>query len=128
MITMSHPNATGIVNSEELGIERTYLAQDRTMLAWVRTATSLITFGFSIHTFMGQRGVATHRWLGPTDVSIVMISIGLFSLLLATIQHRSDRRRLRAVVPTVPYSPAAALACLIALLGFLALVSVMFRN
>jgi putative membrane protein len=37
--------------SDELGIDRTRLAHDRTMLAWVRTATSLITFGFSIHTF-----------------------------------------------------------------------------
>jgi inner membrane protein YidH len=31
-----------------LAIERTRLASERTMMEWVRTATSLISFGFTI--------------------------------------------------------------------------------
>ena len=31
-----------------LAFERTRIASERTMMAWITTATSLITFGFSI--------------------------------------------------------------------------------
>ena len=40
------PNA-----STDLGVERTRLVTERTMMAWVRTATSLMTFGFAIQQF-----------------------------------------------------------------------------
>ena len=121
----AHAGEPGI--SEELGFERTRLAQDRTMLAWVRTATSLITFGFSIYNFLGKQNDGGRRWIGPSGIAIVMISIGLVALLLATLQHRTDRRQLQYLVPGIPYSSAAALAGLIAILGFFALISVVLR-
>ena len=34
-----------------LALERTYLANERTLMAWIRTATSLITFGFTLYKF-----------------------------------------------------------------------------
>jgi uncharacterized membrane protein YidH (DUF202 family) len=34
--------------SAKLSLQRTVLSHERTMLAWVRTSTSLITFGFGI--------------------------------------------------------------------------------
>ena len=35
----------------KLALDRTWLAHERTMLAWVRTAASLISFGFTIYKF-----------------------------------------------------------------------------
>ncbi|BBX71585.1 YidH family protein [Mycolicibacterium psychrotolerans] len=32
-----------------LAAKRTHLAEERTLMAWVRTATSLIAFGFTIY-------------------------------------------------------------------------------
>jgi uncharacterized membrane protein YidH (DUF202 family) len=32
---------------DEMAFDRTRVAYDRTMMAWIGTATSLITFGFS---------------------------------------------------------------------------------
>ena len=37
--------------SSKLSLQRTVLSHERTMLAWVRTSTSLITFGFGIQQF-----------------------------------------------------------------------------
>ena len=34
-----------------LALDRTHLAHERTLMAWVRTATSLISFGFTIYKF-----------------------------------------------------------------------------
>jgi putative membrane protein len=41
-----------IDRSTKLAFDRTYLAEERTILAWIRTATSLITFGFAIFSFL----------------------------------------------------------------------------
>jgi len=115
--------------STQLAFDRTRLAYDRTMLAWVRTATSLITFGFSIYKFFDIETRGHHSGLiGPREFAIIMITIGLVSLLLATIQHRGDRNRLRAASPDVPRSGAAVVAALIAVLGIIALAAVLLRQ
>jgi putative membrane protein len=119
--------------STKLALDRTRLAHDRTLLAWVRTATSLISFGFTIYKFfqyLREKGeVSPERYLiGPREFALVMISIGLFALLIATLQHRRDMRTLREEHPGVPRSLATVLAALISGLGILALISVIFRH
>jgi putative membrane protein len=56
-----------------------------------------------------------------------MIVIGLTSLVFATVEHRRSMKTLRAAFGEVPYSLAALVAGLIAILGILGLVSVLFR-
>jgi putative membrane protein len=98
------------------------------MLAWVRTATSLITFGFSFYKFFELDVKSAPRSvIGPREFALIMISIGLFSLLVATVHHRQERTALKKMDPEVPRSQAAALAGLIALLGILVLAAVLFR-
>jgi putative membrane protein len=115
-----------------LATDRTRLAHDRTLMAWVRTATSLISFGFTIYKFFQylqqQNAVSHDRLLGPREYALVMISVGIVALLLATIQHRRDMRALRALHPEVPYSLVTVLAALISLLGLAALLAVIFRQ
>jgi uncharacterized membrane protein YidH (DUF202 family) len=40
-----------------LDLERTHIAYEQSMMSWIRTATSLITFGFTIYKFF-QSGTA----------------------------------------------------------------------
>ena len=114
-----------------LAFDRTRLAYDRTMLAWVRTAASLISFGFTIYKFFQieiNKGEPRPRLIGPREFALMMIGIGLFSLLLSTIQHRRDRAAMLALDPDVPRSMAGMLAGLIALLGIVAFVAVILRQ
>jgi Domain of unknown function (DUF202) len=67
-----------------LAVDRTHLAYKRTMLSWVRTATALITFGFSIQQFF-------RITKGESPEKLAMIVIGLVALLLATWGHRVAR-------------------------------------
>ena len=58
------------------------------MLAWVRTATTLITFGFSIQQFFRiarQVAAASKGLIGPDVFGLTMIIIGLLALLLAVL-------------------------------------------
>jgi uncharacterized membrane protein YidH (DUF202 family) len=61
-------------------------------MAWVRTATSLISFGFTIYKFFQylqeRQTNVEERLLGPRGYALVMITIGIVALVLATLQHR----------------------------------------
>lgn len=134
-MTMDTPSAADLPPATKLAVERTRLAHERTLMAWVRTATSLISFGFTIYKFFqylreGQPTVAAVAQIGPRGFGLIMISIGLAALALATADHVRNMRSLRRAYggELVPYSRAAATAALIALLGLLGLLSVLFRK
>lgn len=119
-------------SSTDLAADRTRLAYDRNLLAWIRTAISLITFGFSIYKFfqleLARSQPRPERLIGPTHFALLMIVIGLVSLVLATLEHHQDLKALHAQ-HTVKRRPLATiLAGLVALLGVMALLAVMFRQ
>ena len=98
-------------------------------MAWIRTCTSLITFGFTIFKFFQYLATDKHREtvVSPWVVGMVMILIGLTGLMLAWIQHRQEMKALQAQVGATPYSIAGIMAAFIAGLGVLALVVVGLR-
>jgi len=116
--------------STDLAVDRTRLAHDRTLMAWVRTSASLISFGFTIYKFfqyMREQGQAiADRAFGPPQFALFLITIGLISLLLATIQHRHEVRVMRAHYAHVPYSLATVVGGLVAILGVVTFVAVFF--
>jgi putative membrane protein len=72
---------------------RTRLAIERTLMAWVRTATALIGFGFTIVQFferfadMESVSAAT-RPLAPRYLGLALIAAGVLGLALALWQYR----------------------------------------
>ena len=115
--------------STRLAVQRTRLASERTLMAWIRTSTSLITFGFTIFKFFQYLASNEHRHtvVSPWIVGMAMIVIGLVALILAWVQHRQEMKALKVDVPDMPYSIAGAMAIMIAGLGVLALAIVAFR-
>jgi putative membrane protein len=80
--------------SNELARERSRQAADRTLMAWVRTALSLIGFGFGVSQFrdiLVRAELVARR--PPDHVSLTMyfglafIAVGVLGLLAATVQH-----------------------------------------
>jgi len=129
---MENDTPTNSLNSNQMAMDRTRLAHERTLMAWVRTATSLISFGFTIYKFFqylqDKNQAPADRILGPREFALIMIGIGLLALLFATFQHRRDMLTLRAQYPGVPYSLATVLAGLLSILGIVAFVAVVFRQ
>jgi putative membrane protein len=115
-----------------LAVDRTRLAYERTLMAWIRTATTLITFGFTLQKlFQVQEteGVATRvRLLGPHNLALLMIGIGLVALVIATLEHRRDLNALKADYRDIPTSLARVLAALVSVLGILAFISALLRQ
>ena len=118
--------------STDLAVDRTRLAHERTLMAWVRTSASLISFGFTIYKFFqymrDQGRTVEDRLLGPPQFAMFLIAIGLVVLVLATIQHRRDMRAMRKLYPIIPYSMATVVAGLVAILGALTFGAVLLRQ
>ena len=124
-------NRADLPAATRLAVDRTRLAYERTLMAWTRTATSLISFGFTIYKFFQylreDRPLADTGLLGPRGFALMMIAIGLTALVFATVEHRHSMTTLRAEYGTAPFSLAALVAGLIAILGVVGLLSVLFH-
>lgn len=115
----------------KLAIERTRAACDRTMMAWIRTGTSLISFGFAIFKFFElelPHGAQVKHLVGTREFALIMVVVGMLSLLMGTIEYRENIQALKKLDPDIPRSLAGVLAGLIFLLGTLALILVILRQ
>jgi putative membrane protein len=116
----------------QLAIERTRVAYDRTLMAWVRTATSLITFGFAVYKyFQLERPVGAPRTqlIGPREFALILIVIGLISLLVATWEHWENYAALKKLYSGIPRGVLTRMvAGLVAILGLLGLAAVILRE
>lgn len=124
------PSAPGLDQSTKLAFDRTWVAYERTMLAWVRTATSLITFGFSIYKFfqiLREDSPGANYLIGARQFGILLVTIGLASLGLATLEYRQNIRALGPEYQVRPRSLAVIVAALLSILGVVAMSVMIFR-
>jgi putative membrane protein len=123
---MVQPDASPISN--QMAADRTWMAHERTLMAWIRTATSMISFGFTIYKFFEGRPPNPHTLLTSRDFAILMIGFGLIALTLATIQHVIEIRSIGNLTTRKRRSIALVLSTLLAVLGSVAFVSAVFRE
>jgi putative membrane protein len=126
-------STTSLDAGTRLAIDRTRLAYERTLMAWVRTSVSLISFGFTIYKFfqfeLGDRAPVPGQLVGPREFALALITVGLASLLLATIEHRHTMRDLRARYgDIIPRSTATLVGGLFSVVGLVTLVVVLLRR
>jgi putative membrane protein len=122
---------TELKTSDILALDRTRLAAERTLMAWVRTALSMISFGFTIYKFLqvlqGQSTLPVLRPQAPRDVGLTLIGIGTFAVLIACVQHWKYIKKLRPDQPYRPWDLTFIVACLIGFLGLAMIVSIILR-
>ena len=80
---------------------RIHQANERTMLAWVRTGIALMAFGFAIARFglflrqvasIGQVPHLPEHGLGSAWVGAALVATGMVANLLATVRYAQIRR------------------------------------
>jgi putative membrane protein len=80
---------------------RTRLSLERTLMSWVRTAVSLIGFGFTIVQFFerlgGMEGIEpAMRPQAPRYLGLALIAAGVLSLLISVWQYHTVIHYLRS--------------------------------
>lgn len=97
------------------------------MMAWIRTGTSLITFGFSVYKFFALRDEAPRPGIfGPRPFAFMMILSGLLALMLAGLQNRRELQSLRSAGADIPYSFSTLVGAFVSIFGLAALLAVVF--
>jgi len=107
------------VDATELSMERTYMAAERTLQAWIRTALSLISFGFTIGK-LGQAVVAMPgmgRMVGTDSLAYMLVLLGTLALAMASVQHWLVVRSMRARGLSRRPSIAFGVALLLTMMG-----------
>jgi len=118
---------------------RTRLNLENTMMAWLRTAVSLIGFGFAIVQFLDRLRQSSEPSIGhpraPEYLGMALIACGIFALVIAIWQYRWMVRYLRSgpfvAIAGIPeakmQSPIVAVALLLILVGLFAFFAVVLR-
>ena len=118
--------------TDELARERNRAAADRTLMAWIRTALSLIAFGFSIGKIYDYlEKVNPERVLDPLNSARIFgeafIALGIFGLIAAIVQHRRIVKQIKhgefVYTEHLPLAMITAIILLIiGLFGFVAVL------
>jgi putative membrane protein len=101
---------------------RIHQANERTMLAWVRTGIAIMTFGFAIARFgvflrqlaeINPGAAHVPRGIGSTWVGAALVALGMLANLFGTARYASVRRAilrgdLGAPPPAIVYAVGIA--------------------
>jgi putative membrane protein len=113
------------------------MAANRTMMAWVRTGISLISFGFTIHKVL-QTAVAAaaatssrlsllHQQ-GPRRLGLMLIFLGIMSILLGTYEYFKSAKQLNEMGGaeyTIKGDFSLVIGALVGLLGLFLFVTIL---
>jgi putative membrane protein len=89
--------------NNELAKERTRIAEDRTLMAWIRTSISLIGFGFAIAQsyeyiekgYMETSGKILDSLHRPFIFGISFMILGMLGVLGGVFQYRQNLKRIK---------------------------------
>ena len=103
------------------------LANERTLLAWLRTGLALVAGGVAVATYAPDLGV---RW-GSAAVALALVLIGLGTALAGYRRWRANERAIRAgsALPASWLLPivSAAVAAVVVVVAVLVGIEVMSR-
>ena len=119
---------------------RTRMSVERTLMSWVRTATALIGFGFTIFQFMHRfnqtPGVkpAAEPWT-PWVLGLSLIGTGTVALTIAVWEYRllirylweKDFKPIAGVDESAHHTPIVAVSVVLILIGMFAFAAVLLR-
>jgi putative membrane protein len=119
---------------------RTRMSVERTLLSWVRTATALIGFGFTIFQFFDRfndmQGVAPARNPGaPIYIALALVGVGTFALVVALLEYRGmvhylwskEFKEIAGVRDRPGWTPAMMVATILSLIGIFVLGTLIVR-
>jgi putative membrane protein len=85
-----------------LAVGRTGMAANRTLMAWIRTSISMISFGYTIYkVIQGLQDSATGLSIvmHPALAGLVLTGLGILSLVVGMVEHYMVFQQLRQLAP-----------------------------
>jgi putative membrane protein len=128
MIEEENKNSSPANINTELAKQRSHEASERTMMAWVRTALSLIGFGVGVYEVAEETG-GTNTFKNSKLIGLALIILGSVSMILAIRENKINHKRL--LEPVFKYEEKTPLGVYIGyallVIGILASINIIYR-
>lgn len=115
----------------ELAKARNRAAEERTLMAWIRTSLSLISFGVGIDRIVALidqgLGGAVNEFRLSRVLGLAFVALGTVALILATLDHRYQLHRIQRdeLIYVSRRSPSLFVAVVLAALGSMAFMAML---
>ena len=90
------------LTSDDMARLRTSMASDRTLMAWVRTALSMISFGFAIYKFFQYLYESRPNEDVPhsaRNLALVLTALAVMGIVAGLLEHRHTTTQLSGLPP-----------------------------
>ncbi|MDM0109812.1 DUF202 domain-containing protein [Variovorax sp. J22R24] len=115
----------------DLAIDRTVMAADRSLMAWVRTALSMISFGFTIYKIIEgfQHEAAAHTMKAemPRNMGLFLTGLGTVAMVMGTIEYWLRLKHLRENKHMRVMQPSFVMALIMSVAGLFIFAGIAFR-
>lgn len=104
---------------KDLGEQRTILAADRTLMAWIRTSLSMLSFGFTIYKFLESipRAEGQAHSDSPQRVGLFLAAMGTAAIVLGTGSYWATLHEMRRIDAFRIGRPVLILALIMSVTG-----------
>jgi putative membrane protein len=119
-----------IDTATSLAAARTVMAADRSLMAWIRTALSMISFGFTIYKVLQgleHAGVKRAHFDSPRWMGLFLTALGTFSIAMGTVEYVYTVRAMQPVGHYRVFRPAMLMAMIMSLTGLALFLSISGR-
>jgi len=114
----------------DLGVLRTVMAADRTLMAWIRTSLSMLSFGYTIYKVLQEirelGSVPIHEE-APRNAGILLTVSGTVALVMGVAEYGVTLRLLRHSYPFRLARPSLIMSILLACAGVVLSVGIITR-
>lgn len=119
-------------DKKDLNLEKYRIVLERLQMNWLQWNITCMLLGFGIYKFYYSRVISGADPIGGSingwHIGIVMISVGLVSLIAATIQHKTNVTKLKLQFEAMQYSISLRVSYFILVFSVFMLLVVIFKG
>ena len=116
--------------STKLSIQRTVMAADRTLMAWIRTSLSMISFGFTIYKViqgLQEAGDVAIHGLDGRVAGLILSGLGAISIFIGMVEYFIIIKDIRSHYPISHWRYSLAIGVGIFCIGVTIFISIWVR-
>ena len=111
----------------DLAVLRTVMAAERTLMSWLRSALSMVGFGFTIYKMLDALQAKVGVFANanrPRNVGLFLLALGTVAMLSGLIEYYATIRRLQKLEPVSPWHAVYIISIVMFFLGLALFIGV----